>query len=79
MIMKNLFSFDKRFGLLYEDTEVRKATFARYVYHPKQPSLGNRLCHKSSNSPKFAKYIDTIKFICNHLCYLPALQNLNVM
>ena len=46
--MKNLFSFDKRFGLLYEDTEVRKATFARYVYHPKQPSLGNRLSHKSS-------------------------------
>ena len=55
MIMKNLFSFDKRFGLLYEDTEVRKATFARYVYHPKQPSLANRLCHKSSNSLTFAK------------------------
>ena len=29
--MKNLFSFDKRFGLLYEDMEVRNATFARYV------------------------------------------------
>ena len=55
MIMKNLFSFDKRFGLLYEDIEVRKAAFTRYVCHPKQPSLGNRLCHKSSNSPKFAK------------------------
>ena len=26
--MKNLFSFDERFGLLYEDTEVRNATFA---------------------------------------------------
>ena len=52
--MKNLFSFDKRFGLLNEDMEVRKATFARYINHPKQPSLGNRLCQKSSNSPKFA-------------------------
>ena len=29
--MKNLFSFDKRFGLLYEDMEVRNAIFARYV------------------------------------------------
>ena len=38
--MENLFSFDKRFGLLYEDTEVRKGTFARYMYRPKQPSLG---------------------------------------
>ena len=26
--MKNLLSFDKRFGLLYEDMEVRNATFA---------------------------------------------------
>ena len=34
MIMKNLFSFDERFGLLYEDMEVRNALFARYVYHP---------------------------------------------
>ena len=40
---------------------------------------GIDLCHKSSNSSKFAKEIDAIKFICNHLCYLPALQNLNVM
>ena len=55
MIMKNLFSFDKRIGVLYEDTEVRKATFARYVYHLKQPSLGNRLCYKSSNSPTFGE------------------------
>ena len=77
--MKNLFSFDKRLGLLFKDMEVRNATFARYVYHPSQPSLGNRLCHKSSNSPKFVKKIDTLKFICNYLCYLPALQNLNVM
>ena len=45
--MKNLFSFDKRFGLLYEDKEVRKDTFARYVYHPKQASLGNRLYQAS--------------------------------
>ena len=29
--MKNLVSFDKRFGLLYEDMEVRNAIFARYV------------------------------------------------
>ena len=48
--MKNLFSFDKRFGLLYEDTEVRKATFARYVYHPKHPSLGNRLSQVKQQS-----------------------------
>ena len=53
--MKNMFSFDKRFGLLYEDMEVRKDKFARYVYHPKQPNLENRLCYKSSTSPKFAK------------------------
>ena len=26
--MKNLFSFDERFGLLYEDMEVRNAIFA---------------------------------------------------
>ena len=45
MIMKNMFSFDKRFGLLYEDMEVRKDKFARYVYHPKQPNLENRLCY----------------------------------
>ena len=27
--MENLFSFDERFGLLYEDMEVRNAIFAR--------------------------------------------------
>ena len=53
--MKNLFSFDKRFRIVYENTEVRKDTFVRYVYHPKQPSLRNRFCHKSSNSLKFAR------------------------
>ena len=29
IFMENLFSFDERFGLLYEDMEVRNAIFAR--------------------------------------------------
>ena len=29
--------------------------------------------------PKFGQQIDTVKFICNHFCSLPDLQNLNVM
>ena len=77
MIMKNLFSFDKRFGLLYEDIEVTKDTFARYVYHPKQPSWGIDCVASQAPAPSLPS--KSTKFICNHLCYLPALQNLNVM
>ena len=39
--MKNLFSFDERFGLLHEDMEVRNATFACNKIMQNMPTTRN--------------------------------------
>ena len=40
---------------------------------------GNRFYDRSTNSPKFCKQIDTMKFIYNHFHDLFTFQNLNEM
>ena len=77
--------FDERFGLLYEDREVRRATSS-------SNQIVQNICTTVNSQVwgikyitvqpallKFGKQINTIKFICNHFCDVLARQNLNVM
>ena len=78
-------AFDERFGLLYEDMEVRSDTLPSNKIMQSICTTVNsqvwrtRYITIQPTVPKFGKQINTIKFICNHFCDVLARQNLNVM